>query len=119
MGNFQTKMALLVFSLVFAGCTTPFVEVTVNGEDRSQAAGGGGGDCFYPCWGGGGAKFGSSGQEAKVLLVEKDQDVYHMQGPDGHDIHIVVPSATNPNINSGDTVVITKNGTKWDIKKKP
>ena len=65
MENFRTKMALLVFSLVYAGCTTPFVEVQVNGEEFSQSKGGGG-DCFYPCWGGGGAKFEGDGQEAKV-----------------------------------------------------
>ncbi len=115
MGNFQTKMALLVFSLVFAGCTTPFVEVTVTGSPSN----GSGGDCFWPCMNGGGATFETDGgQEARVILVEKSQDVFHLQGASAETIRLVVPSGSAPTIGVGDIAIITKVGTQWVIKKK-
>lgn len=96
MGNFQAKMALLVFSLVFAGCTTPFVEVIVNGEDVSDGSGGGGGGgCRPPAICGGGAKFaqGDTGQVTKIgkafgILDDQSQQVEYYMLPDPR-IHIV------------------------------
>lgn len=94
MENFQAKMALFVFSLVFAGCTTPFVEVIVNGEDVSNGSGGGGG-CRPPQICGGGAKFapGDTGQVTKIgkafaILDDQSQQVEYYMLPDPR-IHIM------------------------------
>lgn len=119
MGNIQIKLALLVFSLVCAGCTTPFVEVTVNGEGFSKPTDGGGPGCVWPCYCPNCATFetSGSGQEAKVLLVEKSQDVYHLQGADGQTIRVVLPQHLQK-YNTGDVVLIKKEGTEWTLSQK-
>ena len=115
MGNFQIKMVLLVLSLICAGCTTPFVEVKVNGEDFSRD---GGGDCWPPCWGGGGASFGGQGQEARILSIEKNQEVYVLEGPRDATTRLVIPSGSQEKLEPGDRVLIKKDGNKWSLSKK-
>lgn len=88
MGRFQANMALLVFSLLLVGCTTPFVEVNVGGEDFSKPTHGAG-DCWPPCWGGG-ATFAGEGQEATIAHIEMNKDVYFLTGSNIEDTVIPV-----------------------------
>lgn len=62
MRNFQIKLALLVFSLVSAGCSEPFIKVIVNGEDISGEEGG----CRPPAICGAKRPGGNTGEVVKV-----------------------------------------------------
>ncbi len=119
MRNFQTKMALLVFSFFFAGCTTPFVEVTVS--DGFSAPQQDGGACPYPCFcptcGGGGKFRSSNGHEAKILHVEKAQVVYTLEDGEGNFIRLVNPTPPYEGVKIGDSVKIKKEGTVWSLAK--
>lgn len=109
MENFKTKMALLGFIFFLAACTTPFVEVTVNGEGFTEQDGSGG--CGFPCYCptcGGGAKFRSDkGHEAKILRVEEGQTVYTLLDGEGNTIRVINPQVKG-NPKADDPVHIKK-----------
>ena len=118
MNMFKKIMALLVLSMVLAGCNTPFVDVEVNGENFSKPHDGAGA-CFWPCYCphcGGGATFEGSGQDARVLFVDENQKVFHLQGEKGQTIRVILPSASSPDVKPGAKVKVVKESTGWDIK---